>query len=383
MLNRKLLPTLILIITIILTQNIVNINAITYDEETGLVEAYVLMEAETGRVLREQNGYTEVPIGTMCKLMTVLLVAEAIEAGELSVDKMVVTSSHANSMNGAQIWLMPGEQMSVSDLLKGVIIGNANDATVALAEVVGHSEENFTANMNTRAFELGMKNTGFYNSSGFGTEEQYSTAYDMALLCRELSKHEFLYEYMTCWRDFVRGEDTELVNENKLVKGYDGIIGFKAGHSEESGNCVAIGAERNNSTYIVVALGYKDKDERFNVAKTLIATGFSNYQVTNPSFSNEHLMPIKVKGGVDSAVMIEARELSSLVVSKGNVEKITSVIFVPNYVTAPIKKGQSIGVVGFYIDDVLLYETDLITSNEVEEMTIGKAFKKICTNLLK
>jgi D-alanyl-D-alanine carboxypeptidase (penicillin-binding protein 5/6) len=372
-----------MIISIFLLQNIVEINAITYNEDPMLTQAYVLMEAETGRVLKEQNGYTEVPIGTMCKLMTVLLVAEAIESGELKLDEMVVTSSHANSMQGAQIWLMHGEQMSVRDLLKGVIIGNANDATVALAEAVGQSEENFTAMMNTRAFELGMRNTGFYNSSGYGTEEQYSTAYDMALLCRELAKHGFLYEYMTCWRDFVRGEETELVNENKLVKNYDGIIGFKAGHSTKAGNCIAIGAERNNTTYIVVALGYSDKDERFDVAKSLLATGFSNYQVTNPSFSNEHLMPIKVVRGIDSAVMIEAKELNSLVVSKGKTEDITSVIFVPEYITAPVKKGQAIGVIGFYIDDVLLYETDLITTNAVDEMTLFKAFKKICTNLLK
>lgn len=383
MLNRNLLSITTLIIIVFLTQNIVKINAITYNEDPELTQAYVLMEAETGRVLREQNGYTEVPIGTMCKLMTILLVAEAIDAGELSIDKMVVTSSHANSMNGAQIWLMPGEQMSVSDLLKGVIIGNANDAAVALAEEIAHSEENFTANMNTRAFELGMKNTGFYNSTGYGVEEQYSTAYDMALLCRELTKFKFLYEYMTCWRDFVRGEDTELVNENKLVKGYNGIIGFKAGHSKEAGNCIAIGAERNNNTYIVVALGYQDKDERFSEAKSLMSIGFSNYQVTNPSFSNEHLMPIKVVRGVDNAVMIEAKELSSLVVSKGNAEDITSVIFVPNYITAPVKKGQAIGVVGFYIDDVLLYETELITSNDIEKMTMHRAFKNICANILK
>lgn len=352
------------------------------EETKQLLPCYLLMNAETHTVLEELNGYEKVPVGTMSKLMTILLAAESVNEGKFTLDTMLTVSSNVNLTGGAVVWLTQGEQMSVRDLLKSVIIGNANDASITLAEAVSGAEQNFVMDMNARAFELNMRNTIFCSASGFDSNDS-SSAYDLALLCSELSKHDFLKEYMTCWMDKVRNGETEVVNENKLVRTYDNMIGFKAGHSEQAGNCLAVGAEKNNSVYIAVVLGYPDKDQRFSLGKSLLDKGFANYKVTDPVFSTEHLMPLKVSGGVDSAVQIEARELKSIIVSKTNADNISSVIFLPEYITAPVKKNQIVGTVGFYVDDTLLYETDLVTTNSVDAMTVSKAFKLIWTKLLK
>lgn len=353
------------------------------ENSENLRQTYVLMEQRTKKVISEQDSTTQVPIGTMCKLMTILLAAQAVDEGNLQMQTMLAASSEANSMQGAQIWLMPGEMMSVEDLLKGVIIGNANDAAVVLAEAVSGSEDAFVNDMNAMAFDLGMRDTRFVSASGYAAQDGVSTAYDMALLCCELAEYEELYQYMSCWRDFLRGEETELVNENELVKNYKGIIGFKAGHSEDAGNCLAVGAQREDMMFIAVVLGCEDEEERFSIGKNLLNSGFSQYAVTNPAFSNEHIKPLKVKGGVDTAVEIEAVGLESLVVQKGAGERISSVIFLPEYIEAPVRKGQKVGVVAFYIDDALIFESELVTSSDVEKMTTAKAFKIIITKLLK
>ncbi|MGN1480985.1 D-alanyl-D-alanine carboxypeptidase family protein [Porcipelethomonas sp.] len=335
----------------------------------------LLMEASTGTVLSQENGYERVPQGTLSKLMTVLLAAEEIESGNLSTDTKLTASANANSQPGAVVWLMTGETISVEELLKSVIIGNANDATMVLAEHIGGDENEFVGMMNARAFELGMRDTVYKNCAGFDAQGQYSSAYDTALLCRELLNHKFLTKYMTTWMDRVRNDQTELVNENKIVRTYDGLLGFKAGHSEQSGYTLALAAEKDGQTYISVVLGCADKDERFSAGKSLLASGFSMYKVTTPAFSNEFLKPLAVHGGVDIAVEIEARSLTGLVVPK-NRDELSSVIFLPEYVEAPVRKGQPVGRVGFYNGDTLLFETDLITSTKVDSMTFLKALKK-------
>ena len=195
------------------------------------------------------------------------------------------------------------------------------------------------------------------------------------MLTRELLKHDFLKSYMTSWMDSVRNGQTELVNENRLVRTYEGILGVKAGHSEESGYTLSLAAERDGQVYISVVMGCSDKDERFAVGKSLLAAGFSSYKVTTPAFSNEFLKPLSVHHGVDDAVEIEAEDLTGLVVPKSG-DELSSVIFIPEYVEAPVKKGQKIGTVGFYNGDALLYETNLIASESVEWMTFSIALKK-------
>jgi D-alanyl-D-alanine carboxypeptidase (penicillin-binding protein 5/6) len=229
--------------------------------------------------------------------------------------------------------------------------------------------------MNARAFELGMRDTRFTNCDGFYEEGQYSTAADMAALCRELLKHEFLYEYMNTWMDSVRDGQTEIVNENRLVRSYNGLLGLKASHSEKSGYCAALAASRDGKAYIAVVIGCGDEDERFNIGKELLSKGFSSYKVTTPSFSGEFLKPVPVKGGTESAVETEAENLEGLVVPRSSGEPET-VAVIPVYISAPVKKGQRIGTLGFYDGDTLIYETGLVACQSVEKMTFSFAVKK-------
>ncbi len=359
--------------------------AISYDNQENVpkVQATLLMEADSGQVVQHKNGYEKVPVGTLNKMMTALLMAEALEEGVFSRDTMITASPNANSMKQASIWLMAGEKMSFEDLLKGVVIGNANDASVALAEALYDSEEEFVKHMNTRAFELGMRDTVYVNCTGYDNENQYSTAYDTALLAREMIKHSILVEYMTVWLDYLRGEDTELVNENSLVRNYDGILGVKAGHSNMSGNCLALAVKKQDTSYIAVILGCADKNQRFSMGKELINIGFSSYQPAVPYLSSEYLLPVKVRRGVDSAVELDIGELSAMAVPKGREDDITCVIIMPEYMNAPIRKNQKIGSVVFYLDDTVLCTTDIVAKNSVEQLTLWISLKEMCAKLLK
>ncbi len=342
----------------------------------------VLTEGSTGTIICSENAEEKMSQGSLCKLMTVLLTAEEIAEGKLLFDQTLTTSANANTQQGAVIWLMQGESISVEELLKAVIIGNANDASVVLAEHIGGSEEKFVEMMNARAFELGMRNTVYKNCTGFDASGQYSTAYDTSILAKELLKHEFLKKYFTTWLDNVRNGQTELVNENRLVRTYDGITGMKAGRSVESGFSLVLTAKRGEASFISVVMGCEDKDERFNIGKSLMATGFSSYKVTTPSFSDEFLRPVEVHGGKQSAVMLEAVNLKELVVPKSSGEMSTAVL-IPQYIDAPVKKGQVVGKVGFYNGDTLLFETDLIACESIEKNDFSNSLRKILSIMYK
>lgn len=344
--------------------------------------ASVLTEASTGTVICSENGDLKMQQGSLCKLMTILLTAEEIDDGKLLIDEKLTASANANSQQGAVIWLMQGESISVDELLKAVIIGNANDASVVLAEHIAGSEEEFVNMMNARAFELGMRNTVYKNCTGPDVSGQYSTAEDTAILAAELLKHDFLQKYFTTWIDNVRGGQTELVNENKLVRTYDGITGMKAGRSLESGFSLVLTAKRDESAFISVVMGCEDKDERFNIAKSLMAAGFSSYKVTTPAFEDEFLRPVDVHGGKETSVMLKAENLSELVVGKSAGELSTAVL-IPNYIDAPVEKGQMVGKVGFYSGDTLLYETNLVACKKIEKNDFSNSIKKIMSILYK
>ena len=244
------------------------------------------------------------------------------------------------------------------------------------------SEEEFTELMNERAKELGMNNTLFLDCTGLNEEGQYSTANDVALMGRELVKYRWLYEYMTTWLDYVRDGKTELVNENTLVRDCPSLTGIKAGHSAVSGNNVLASAERDGVTYISVVLGCKDKKKRFSIARNLLNAGFEQFKVINPSFSREFMKPVNVKGGTLTAVEVDAQSLKSLAVPVSS-EEITNAIVLPKYIKAPVKKGQPVGIVGFYCGDELIYETELVAVNDIEKMTVSKAFSKLFTSLFR
>ena len=352
-------------------------------EEKSYTLCRVMIEAAGGVIIESVNEDVPVPVGTMAKLMTVLLAAEHIEAGKLSLDSRLKTSEYANSMQGAQIWLMPGEEITVDELLKSVIIGNANDAAVVLAEKIAGSEEKFAELMNVRAKELGMENTNFTNCNGYyGDDKQISTAYDMAKLCAELSKYDFLRGYFTCWRDFVRGGETELVNSNEAVKDYKGLIGFKAGFSENAGYCAALGAERDGVTYISVVLGCDDKDKSLADAKSLLTAGFSQYTVFTPERPKDVPTEIAVRGGMVKTVPVTSGSIRSVVLPNGASGSVTSRVVMTEYVYAPVEKGRKVGEIQFMRNDKMIFAVDICTDGSAEEMDTKKALCIILKKLL-
>ena len=272
--------------------------------------------------------------------------------------------------------------MTVDSLLKGLIIGNANDAAAVLAENISGSTADFVMDMNARAFDLGMRGPVFTTPQGYDDENAYSTAHDIGLLCCALSELECLSPYFTTWRDFLRDGATELVNENTFARTYEGMIGWKAGHSETAGWCIAAGAEREGKQCAAGVLGSPDEDSRFALAKTLLRKGFSQYQVTLPGYSSEFMKPVSVRGGVARSVELEAASLEGLVVPQSD-PALTTVLVLPDYVRAPVQQGQTLGLAAFYNVDTILLETSIVAKESVEEMTFVEAAKKILVKLCK
>lgn len=333
-------------------------------EESAAPHDYTtaLLEAQTGMLIDGTDPELTVPAGTQTKLMTVYLTAEAVDAGGLSPADMVTVSPSAEGASGATIWLRGGEKMSVSDLLKGVIIGNANDACIALACRISGSEADFVREMNAAAFSLGMRNTRFADCTGLSAEN-LTTAHDLALLCRALLQYDWLQPIFTTWRDELRGGETELVSENTLTRTYEGLLGLKAGHGDASGYTLTLAAERDSLQCIAVILGCGDEDQRFRDAKALLEQGFSGYYVTTPDFSAEFMLPLPVRHGTAAAVLPETGELLSIAAPKG--ETISSVVVLPLYLEAPVRKGDIVGSAAFYCGDSLLYESPLTAAEDV------------------
>lgn len=344
--------------------------------------SYILIEAETGTVLEEHNAYTQRNAGYMAKLMTLLIAAEDIETGKYSLQTEIKAPQAVNGLKGSVVWLEPGDSMTAEELLKSVIIGNANDAATALAVCSEQSVENFVNRMNSEAFDLGLRNTAFYSPQGYYNEKEYTTAYDMAKICSVLTGYEFLEPYFKTWRDFVKNETVELVNENTLSRTYDRHIGFKVSHSDEAGYCVAEGARsEDGTTYIAVVLGAPDEETALSTAKNLVKKGFSDYRVTVPGFLDEHLLPVKVRKGVDSAVEVGLQSQSAVVIPKG-VSELSNVIVMPEYISAPVKKGQKVGTAAFYNGETLVYETAIIAKNSVEKLSYSYILKKMLLKVI-
>ncbi len=352
-------------------------------ENTDNIKSYVLMEAAGGMVIEEKNSAERLNVGYLSKLMTVLLIAEDIETGKFLMSTELTASQSVTGIKGAVVWLQAGDKMTVEDLIKSVIIGNANDAVTVLAEKSEQSIEKFVMRMNSEAFDLGLRDTAFFSPYGYYDEREYTTAYDMAIICQKLVKYEFLRPYFKTWRDFVKSGQTELVNENTFARTYDRHIGFKASHSDETGYCIAEAAVNESGVcYISVIIGASDEDTCFKEAKKLINKGFSDYKVTATMFPDEMLMPIKVRNGEDSAVEVRLKHQSNLVIPKG-VNELSTVVVIPEYLSAPVKKGQRIGKAAFYSEKNLVCEIDIITVNNVDKLTFGFVMEKTLTNLLK
>ncbi|MBR6792074.1 MAG: D-alanyl-D-alanine carboxypeptidase [Ruminococcus sp.] len=344
--------------------------------------SYILLEAETLSVLEEHNAEKTVNAGYLSKLMALLLIAEDIETGKYSLETELTASQSVYGTKGAVVWLEPGDKLTVEELVKGVIIGNANDALTVLAERSEGSVESFTARMNSEAFDMGLRNTAFYSPHGYYDEREYTTAHDMAVICASLAEYGFLEPYFRTWRDFIKEGQTELVSENTLARTYDRHIGFKVSHSEKSGYCIAEGGRsEDGTTYIAVVLSAPDEETSFAKAKELLKKGFSGYKVTTPGFLDEFLRPLRVKNGRENAVELELETQNTIVIPVGAVE-LSQRIVIPEYINAPVKKGARIGTVGFYNGDTLVYETAIVTKNDVKKVSLGYIFKELLLNLI-
>ena len=342
------------------------------EELTITAPSGVLMEASTGRVLFEKNPHEVRPCASITKVMTLCLVLEAIDDGRLSLDQTLTASAHAASMGGSDIWLEEGESMSVNDLIKATVIMSANDAAVVLAEAVSGSEESFVAAMNEKAKELGMNDTVFKNCNGLDEEGHVTSAYDVALMSRELISHEKIFDYTLTWMDSVRNGETQLVNTNKLIRSYQGITGLKTGTTGEAGSCITATAEREGLELIGVVLGADSTDHRFQDAAALLDYGFANWKVTVPELPALERVPVSRGMSPDVAPQTgESPKLLLRATESGEVE--TEVEW--KELTAPICVGDVIGTVRYSLGGETLAEVDITAGENVEAVTFASAFE--------
>ncbi len=339
------------------------------NEEQITAPSAVLMEQNTGTVMFEKNAHDKRAAASITKVMTLILVFEALDSGKIKMDDMVTTSAKAESMGGSDIWLEEGEQMSVDDMIKAVVVASANDAAVALAEYVSGSEEDFIKDMNNKAKELGMKETTFKNCNGLDEEGHLTSAYDVALMSRELLKHEEIFNYSTIWMDYLRDGETQIVNTNKLLNTYDGITGLKTGTTNDAGSCMSATATRDNLSLIAVVLGSETGTDRFKDASQLLDYGFANYTTIKPTL-NEELKPIEVENGMNKEVLVEVDLSDSILVDKSNKDKIESKITYKENIVAPIKTGEVLGEIRYYVDEEEIAKYEIYATSEVEEITI-------------
>ncbi len=334
----------------------------------------ILMEAETGSVLYEKDADIALPPASVTKVMTLLLVMEAIEEGKIKYDDMVSASANACSMGGSQIYLEENEQMSVEDLVKSVVIASANDAAVALAEYVSGTEEAFVAQMNQKAQKLGMKNTYFENTNGLDdtVEKHLTSARDIAIMSRELIKYPKITEYSSIWMDSIRNGEFGLTNTNRLVRFYRGATGLKTGSTSKAGFCISATAERDGMTLICVIMGSPSRDVRNAAAVSLLDYGFSNYGVYRAQGDSVEQIPI-LKGN-KPYVKAEYGEYGQ-VLKKSEQSKVEKIILLPESVEAPVKKGDVIGSVVYKLGDVELGKRDITVSEDIEKLNFSGTVK--------
>ena len=347
------------------------------------VKSAVLMEQTTGRVLFAQNETEELPPASITKVMSLILFFEALESGKISLTDEVACSDTAAAYGGSQIWLEPGEVMTVEDLLKAVAIASANDATVCLAEYVAGSEEAFVGMMNEKAAQLGLSGTSFRCAAGLDSPGHRSTALDIALMSRELmEKHPQVQEYSTVWMDSLRDGETQLVNTNRLVRTYEGATGLKTGTTSGAGSCLSATAARDGLSLIAVVMGAETSDQRFAAARSLLDWGFANYAMA-PLSPPENLLPLKVTHGVRSQVELRCQPPAGVLIPKGREEGITQDIILPESVEAPIEEGQQLGSVAVCADGERIAEYPLLAASPVPPMTFRAALSILGRELLR
>jgi len=372
--GQKILSILLSVIIVIWG---INLPVVAENEVNGETEASmpfdvaaksaVLMDAATGTVLYSKNGDEALPPASVTKVMTLLLVMEAIDQGKFSLSDIVSVSDYAASMGGSQVYLEPGEEMTVEEMLKCVIIASANDAAMALAEKVAGSETEFVALMNSRAKELGMNNTSFENPTGLDDDVINHTisAHDIAIMSRELLRHEKILEYSCIWMDTIRNGAFGLTNTNRLIRFYNGATGLKTGSTGKAGFCISATAKRGELHLIAVVMGSATRDERNEVAKTLLDWGFSKYCVYRSEGGDGG--QVSVTGGMDRTLATKYSG-TTLLLPAGKGKDVTVEIETPPSVAAPVKEGNAVGRVRYMLDGECIATEDLVAAGSVEKI---------------
>ncbi len=346
----------------------------------------IMLEASTGKIIYEKNSNEQLPMASMTKMMTLLIIMENIENGSLKWDEKVTTSEHAASMGGSQIFLSTGEQMSTEELVKGICIGSGNDAAVAMAERIGGTEENFVKMMNEKAISLGLKNTHFENACGLDHKNHYSSAKDMAKIAKELVKHEKILEYTGTYEDYLRKNTDKsfwLVNTNKLVRYYQGVDGLKTGYTKEAGYCITTTAKRNNMRLITVVMGEPSSSIRNSETTAMLDYGFNNYQI-NPILSKNTILDTKkvILGKKEKVQIIPKNDANILNTKTGTKRNITYKTNIEN-IKAPIKFGDVVGKINILENNKIIMTIDATVKESIPKANIFTIYFRDLIDIMK
>ncbi len=346
----------------------------------------IMIEASTGEILFQKNAYEKLPPASMTKMMSMLLIMEEIEKGNLKWDEMITASDKASSMGGSQIFLKAGEKMNVTDMLKGIAIASGNDATVAMAERISGTEEEFVKRMNTKGKELGLKNTNFVNATGLDTDNHYSSAYDMALIAKELVKHNKILEFTSTYEDYLR-KDTKnpfwLVNTNKLVKFYSGVDGLKTGFTSDAGYCLTSTAKKDNMRLITVVMNEETAAKRSSDTTQMLDYGFNTYTVKTIIDTKKAIGKVDVFLGNEKNIDITSSE--EVTILKKKTEEDRNIIYKVNVqtLTAPIKKGDKVGTIDILEDGKIISTIPATVAKDVNKANIFKIFIRTAANIIR
>lgn len=355
-------------------------------EKNDTIEDYakssILMCADTGDIIYEKNAYEHLSPASVTKIMSILLVLEAIDSGKISLEDEVPAGENSVKMGGSQIWLELGEKMTVNELFKAVVVASANDACTALVEYIAGSSQAFVKLMNEKAQSLGLENTCFENCTGLDDtiKNHYSCAYDLAVIAREVLKHDLIYNYSTIWLDYLRNGKTELNNTNKLVNKYDGITGLKTGTTSKAGFCVCATAEREDMNLIAVVLGADTSEHRFQTASNLLDFGFAEYAVVAPQIDEAQITPVKIKNGKVKSVVPIYNQTDKLLVKKGDINIIYT-YEIEDSVSAPVENGAELGEISIKNGDDVIKTITLVSPKAIEKISFNYILIEMLRNI--
>lgn len=346
----------------------------------------ILMDVGSGQILYEKNAHDKLPPASVTKVMTMLLICEALDSGKITLDDSVQISENAASMGGSQIFLEAGEVQKVDTLLKGIAVASANDGCVAMAEYVAGSVESFVDMMNAKAKELNMKDTNFANTNGLPVDNHYTSAHDIALMSRELLKHDVISKYLTTWMDQVvvgkKQTTVGLANTNKLIKHYQGATGVKTGFTQQAKYCLSASAKRGDTHLIAVTLGAETSPERFKDATSLLNFGFANYESVKLCSKNDNIATLTLDKADEQKINLVAKEDLSVLIKKGGNKDFTRKVKVNENPIIPIKKGTSLGYVEIYQGKTLVGKVDLVNTKDIQKASYLKMLQRVIDEML-